>query len=349
MDNTQPHLRTTGRRMPSISTIIPCFNSGKYLRETLKSVLAQTYPPLEMIVVDDGSTDDSAAIAESFGPPVRVIRQRNAGTAAARNAGLALAQGEYIHFLDADDLVAPDAYAHFADAISSRSYDVVFGSWAAFRNSTFHSAKSKMREFRSLLPDVIAGCPGPPAAALVRTSLVRETGGFCIDIRYAEDWDFWVQFGFSRPTVGVVEHIVAYYRVHDCQKTTTTAAREIAQDHLRGMTRMIRKLLDIPHADRTWAEAALWWSWIWIDRAVRLGVPRSELDDLFHALDALALKFRESFSGSVLARSIRWLGAKNTARLRALLGRRRQDNWAGWNTPNALASGEAQIQTKAEV
>jgi glycosyltransferase involved in cell wall biosynthesis len=105
---------------PAISVITPCYNGAMYLRQTIESVLTQTYPPLEMIVVDDGSTDDSAAIAESFGPPVRVIRQRNAGTAAARDAGLALAQGEYIHFLDGDDLLQPDSFAAAPDAAYCR-------------------------------------------------------------------------------------------------------------------------------------------------------------------------------------------------------------------------------------
>jgi glycosyltransferase involved in cell wall biosynthesis len=88
----------------TISVVIPCYNGAKYLRETLESALAQTHPPLEVLVVDDGSTDDSAAIAESFGPPVRVIRQPNQGESVARNRGIDEARGEWVAFLDADDL-----------------------------------------------------------------------------------------------------------------------------------------------------------------------------------------------------------------------------------------------------
>src|SRR5262249_59293001 len=93
---------------PTISVVIPCYNGARFLRETLASVLAQTLPPLEVLVIDDGSTDDSGAVAESFGPPVRVIRQPNQGESVARNRGIEEAKGEWVGFLDADDLWNPD-------------------------------------------------------------------------------------------------------------------------------------------------------------------------------------------------------------------------------------------------
>lgn len=92
---------------PTVSVVIPCYNGAPFLRETLESALNQTHPPLEIIVIDDGSTDDSAAIAELFGPPVRVIRQENQGESVARNRGIDEAQGEWLAFLDADDLWKP--------------------------------------------------------------------------------------------------------------------------------------------------------------------------------------------------------------------------------------------------
>lgn len=88
----------------TVSVVIPCFNGAIYLREAIDSVLRQTVPPLEVLVVDDGSTDDSAAIAESYGLPVRVIRQQNQGACMARNRGHDEAVGEWVAFLDADDV-----------------------------------------------------------------------------------------------------------------------------------------------------------------------------------------------------------------------------------------------------
>lgn len=97
-----------GAATPLVSVVIPCWNQAHYLGEAIESVLAQTYPSLELIVVDDGSEDNSSAVVSRF-PGVRRLRQPNSGAAAARNRGLAEAVGEYTVFLDADDRLLPDA------------------------------------------------------------------------------------------------------------------------------------------------------------------------------------------------------------------------------------------------
>jgi len=91
----------------SVSVVIPCFNAARFLSETIQSVFAQTVLPKEILIIDDGSTDDSRRIAESFGGSVRVIVQNNQGESVARNRGIEEAQGEWIAFLDADDLWEP--------------------------------------------------------------------------------------------------------------------------------------------------------------------------------------------------------------------------------------------------
>src|SRR5213078_156464 len=92
---------------PLVSVIIPVYNGARYLRAALESVFAQTYRPIEVIVVDDGSGDDSGVIAQSF-PDVHFIHQENQGVAAARNHGFDAARGEFIAFLDQDDLWTPE-------------------------------------------------------------------------------------------------------------------------------------------------------------------------------------------------------------------------------------------------
>lgn len=92
---------------PLVSVVIPAYNAARRLRPTLESVLAQTYRPIEIVVVDDGSDDGTSTIAASFGPPIRCIRQPNAGAAAARNRGIAASRGTYVALLDADDLWLP--------------------------------------------------------------------------------------------------------------------------------------------------------------------------------------------------------------------------------------------------
>jgi glycosyltransferase involved in cell wall biosynthesis len=109
----------------AISVVIPCYNGARFLRETLESVARQTYPADEVIVVDDGSTDASAAVAASFGPPVRVLRQANQGESVARNNGIAAAAGDWIALLDADDLWAPTKLERQVQAVADSPHDLV--------------------------------------------------------------------------------------------------------------------------------------------------------------------------------------------------------------------------------
>lgn len=103
-----------------ISCIVPVFNGAQYLEGSLESVLSQTHPPIEVIVVDDGSTDSTPSVAQAFGPRIRYVRQDNAGPAAARNRGVELSMGEFVAFQDADDLWHPTKLARQAERFVAR-------------------------------------------------------------------------------------------------------------------------------------------------------------------------------------------------------------------------------------
>ncbi len=109
-----------------ISVIIPAFNGGKWLVQCLEGVLCQTYKNLEIIVVNDGSTDDTAAIAARY-PNVKLISQENQGLSVSRNRGVEAATGEYIHFLDVDDILCIDYYARMAETIKHTGADMAIG------------------------------------------------------------------------------------------------------------------------------------------------------------------------------------------------------------------------------
>lgn len=127
----------TGSETPSaaISAIIPAYNAEKYLGEAITSMLEQTIAPAEVIVVDDGSTDGTGAVAAGFGNRVRLITQANAGCAAARNHGVRVATGDHIAFLDADDLWMPFKLEVQLAALSSEAApEIVFGHVTQFRS-----------------------------------------------------------------------------------------------------------------------------------------------------------------------------------------------------------------------
>lgn len=112
----------------TVSVIIPVYNAERYLSAAIESVLTQTVLPLEIIVVDDGSTDESGAMARRFVPNVRVVTQANQGSAAARNCGVSLARGDYLAFLDADDLWVDNKLQHQLHALTTNpALAMVFG------------------------------------------------------------------------------------------------------------------------------------------------------------------------------------------------------------------------------
>lgn len=125
---------------PLVSVVMPCFNAARYVRAAIDSIMLQSEMALEIVFVDDGSTDDSAAIAQSYAPVLRYIRQDNAGISAARNAGIEAARGDMLAFLDADDVWTPGSLATRWQALQSApSPACVFGALEAFYSEELSS------------------------------------------------------------------------------------------------------------------------------------------------------------------------------------------------------------------
>src|SRR6476660_3095578 len=109
-----------------VSVVVPCYNAERFLAETLQSAFIQTYPEIEVIVLDDGSTDGTADLIRSYGDRVRAEFGPNRGASAARNRGTALALGEFIQYLDCDDLLTPDALERRVDVLKKSGADVAY-------------------------------------------------------------------------------------------------------------------------------------------------------------------------------------------------------------------------------
>jgi glycosyltransferase involved in cell wall biosynthesis len=146
---------------PLVSILIPAFNSQKWIADTLRSAIAQTWPRKEIIVVDDGSTDQTLAVAREFAcDSVHVVTQRNHGAAAARNNAFSLSQGDYIQWLDADDLIAPDKIARQIEALhhSPSKLTLLSGAWGRFL----------YRYYRAKFVPTALWCDLSPAEWLIR-------------------------------------------------------------------------------------------------------------------------------------------------------------------------------------
>ena len=136
--------------MPRLSIVIPVYNVERYLGECLDSVLAQTFGDYEVIVVNDGSTDGSAALAEDFArrdPRFRLVHQENGGLSKARNTGIDVATGEYMAFLDSDDALPPDAYELLVGTLDRTGSDFATGNVYRFTRFATHQSRFLARTF----------------------------------------------------------------------------------------------------------------------------------------------------------------------------------------------------------
>ena len=180
----------------TISVVIPNYNYGRFIAETIEGVLAQTHPIHEIIVVDDGSTDDSIEVLKKFGERVSVIEQRNQGVGAARNTGARKSSGEFIAFLDADDVWLPNKIAAQMKVFADETVGLVSCGMREFNSKTgatlgfFRSDEFEWRANDILLrkyPIIVSG-----SAIAVRRTTFDEAGGFDArkEMHPVEDWEF---------------------------------------------------------------------------------------------------------------------------------------------------------------
>ena len=208
------------RKMSSgVAVIIPCFNQAIFLNEAIESAFRQTVAPNEIIVVDDGSTDDSAAIVRAH-PSVRYIRQENRGAAAARNAGLRIAASDFVIFLDADDLLLPVAVeAGAADLSAHPDCVMTFGRHGYINMDGRERRPSGDRDVREpfiamLQQNFVVAL----SAATFRRGAIEEIGGFDESMRNCEDYDLYLRLTRER-SVSRHDAEVALYRRHDSNKS----------------------------------------------------------------------------------------------------------------------------------
>ncbi len=235
-----------------ISVITPAHNAEPYLRQAIESALAQSHPPHEIIIVENGSTDQTAQIANSFGPPVRVLSlPRKTWPAVARNAAVKVATGDWLAFLDADDWFLADKFLKQEQLVAQSKQNPVLLYSSAL---TFQDGRYRTAPFTppgQLWPALRYCSPFEVASVMVRRDAFDAVEGFNPSTRYIEDWELWLKlaerFGVSA-FEGIAEPLAVYRRTPDSISTNVVPALEAAQllldrEVLRGMHGLRRHVL----------------------------------------------------------------------------------------------------------
>jgi glycosyltransferase involved in cell wall biosynthesis len=186
---------------PVVTAVIPTHNRGWVLAEAVDSVLAQDYPAIELIVVDDGSTDDTPERLSAFGGRIRVIRQERGGVSAARNRGIAAARGDYIAFLDSDDLWRPRKITAQVDFFRSHPAARICQteeSWIR-RGRRVNPGQRHKKPSGSIFIASLALCLVSPSAVMIDRRLFDEVGLFDESLPACEDYDMWLRISWKYP------------------------------------------------------------------------------------------------------------------------------------------------------
>jgi glycosyltransferase involved in cell wall biosynthesis len=196
---------------PLVSCVVAVYNGERFLREALDSILAQNYRPLEVIVVDDGSTDGTAAIAAGYGERISLLHQANAGHAAARNRGIEAARGDFLAFLDADDLWRADKLTRQVERFRHRPE--LDASVTLIQNFWMPELATEAEEYR----DQHRGGPLPgysPVTLLARSSLFRRLGFFDTSLRHGGVAAWFVRAREQGALIELLPEVLVQRRMH---------------------------------------------------------------------------------------------------------------------------------------
>ncbi len=221
-----------------ISVIIPNYNYGRYLAETIESVQVQTYPDVEIIVVDDGSTDDSIEVAMRY--PIIVVSQPNQGVSAARNNGASLATGEYLLFLDSDDLLYPDSLEVMVGALEAAGESVGF----VYGQLQYFGEKTHVFESSTFDPVELSKANYIQSSALIRRDAFINAGGFDRGFELREDWELFIRLWHAGHAGIHLPRPVIRYRKHRPKQV------------VRSMSKRRKRLSDVK---LVWLYPAFFW------------------------------------------------------------------------------------------
>lgn len=262
---------------PLVSIVIPSYNAARWLEATLETALSQTHSPCEVIVVDDGSTDDSLLIAQRFrSRGVIVLSQQNGGASAARNRALSIARGEYVQFLDADDLLAPDKIERQLAVLRAHGDGFVASSeWVRFTDELPPGPLTPQPTWRDMSAiDFLVMCAMeelmfPPIAWLIPKALCERAGGWDEQISLNDDGEYMSRVLAASDGIVFASGARAYYRSGNPASYASQRSSRAAESELRAWDRLVSTMMALEDSPRTRLAAATGYQRIeaaWIGR-----------------------------------------------------------------------------------
>lgn len=236
--------------LPRVSIIVPVFNAADFIVETIESLVAQDYPNLEIIVVDDGSTDGSEELILTFADNVKSHRQANSGQSAALTAGWSMASGEFIGYLSGDDKLKSTAVRLCAEALIARPHVVLtYPDFETIDTQSIRRSTVRAPEFsRRALFAKLHCLPGP--GALFRRSAYEKAGPWRSDFRQIPDLDFFLRLALEGDFYHLPQ-VLAEFRIHDKSATYRSVSFDRAEEPLR-MIESFFSRSDLPEDIRSW-------------------------------------------------------------------------------------------------
>jgi glycosyltransferase involved in cell wall biosynthesis len=294
---------------PLVSILIPAYNAGRWVGQTLSSAVAQTWPNTEVVLVDDGSKDDTLAIARRFeSSKVKVLSQPNSGASAARNLAFRESQGEFIQWLDADDLLAPDKIARQMEvALQSSPRRMLSGEWGSFESNPSRARFSPTGLWTDLSPiewmlrKMTSGAGMQPATWLVRRELTEAAGPWDVRLSLDDDGEYFARVLFQSEGTAFVPGAKVYYRAPGPSNLSYAgrSSKKLESQYLSlklhiGYTRAVELS---PRVDAACVQYLQWWCGHFVPDRM----------DLFEQLAGLAKGFGGELSIPKLSWKYEWI------------------------------------------
>ena len=240
---------------PKVSILIPLYNSEKYIAETIDSCLKQTYNNIEIVIVDDGSTDSGLTIAREYEKKhknIKVVAQKNSGASAARNRAFELSEGEYIQYLDADDLLDQDKIRLQMEVLKTADEGtLVFGRWGTFQRSIENviwkdlPVNKNYDDVKQFLIDLWeSGMTVVIYSWLISRKLVEESGGWDVKLSTSDDGEFSARLVFIARKVLFVETSLGYYRKDNESSLSRQTTKKALKSNLKSFETYIQLMKD---------------------------------------------------------------------------------------------------------